>query len=283
MTNLIAEGLIDNKQIVKSKLFTEKQLDILKKRLQDLPLDSNERTYYYKFISPKVEAISSAVGASRYSVAGKEQMIGSRADHALKILEDLERKHKGQKMLVSGSYLFSEEYNDIDVFVFTKYNKKDYTDGMLHVNFMPESALNTLFFSSLSQISVSNFRHVIDKLEVSPDDLLQSYELLVNSILNKEDSKKELRDFIIKCEYLSRGVVLGPKQLYDMRLRLGGDLKLISNTLINALVLSEWKTGYLQRLKQLVSDYSALLKEYRHADNLKQYIDTYNQVISFGS
>src|SRR3989338_4681496 len=64
--------------------------------------------------------------------------------------------HKNKKIMISGSFLFSKKYNDIDLFIFTVYGKKDYIRGNVHVNFLPETALESLFFSSISQISVSN-------------------------------------------------------------------------------------------------------------------------------
>jgi hypothetical protein len=283
MEDLLTLDLLDqNELLLKSKIFTKLQLGILKKRLQKKALDINEKTYYYKFIKPKLCAIYSVLGIGKYNVRGRDEMLTGRLDKAASILAELEKKHRNQKILISGSFLFNSTYHDIDAFIFTKYQKEDYSDGKIHVNFLQESALESLFFSSLAQISVANFQYRLNtSFDLSIDMLLHDYELLVNSILNKEDPKKELRNLLLRCEYLSRGIILNPHKLYILKEKISNDLRLISNIFINALVLSSCKAPIIQRLKQMVKDYGALLAEYSHANNIQIYLDTYRQVIGY--
>ncbi len=285
MENLIDLDALSNcGDLIKSKIFTELQFNILKKKLEKKVLDSNERTYYYKFIKPKLSAIYSFLGIGEQNIRGRESILEGRLIKAVSLLKKLEHKHRNQKILISGSFLFNRRYNDIDAFIFTKYQKEDYLSGKVHVNFLPEPALGSLFFSSLAQISAANFQYELkQEFKITDDDLLHTYELLVNSLLNKEDPEKELRDFLLKCEYISRGIILNPKQLYMLKERIGSDLRLISNTFINALVLNRNKKHFLHKIKRLVQDYSQLLKEYANAENLKIYINTYRQVIDFGA
>ncbi|MFH1210136.1 MAG: hypothetical protein V1663_05095 [archaeon] len=286
MENYLNLELIEqNESLLVGRIFTEMQLNILKKRLQNKSLDSNEKTYYYKFIKPKIRAMMAFFNISEININGKELIKENRLEEAIKIIHKLEQKHKGKKIILSGSFLFNKKYNDIDIFVFSKYDKEDYQKGKIHVTFLHESAIESLFFSSLCKISVSNFNYTIkNNFDIELSNVLQTYELLINTILNKEDYEKNLRDFILQTEYISKGVVLNPKQLYDLQEKLSQKkIDILSNTFINSLILSYTTKQLNTKLKAQVKDYKKLLTEYTTAKNLPVYIDTYSRVISLAN
>jgi hypothetical protein len=206
-------------------------------------------------------------------------------EEAVKILRKLEQKHKGKKIILSGSFLFNKEYNDIDVFIFSKYDKEDYQKRKIHVTFLPESALDSLFFSSLSKISISNFDYTPkNEFNIELNSVLQIYELLVNTILNEEDYEKNLRDFILQTEFVSKGVVLNPKQLYYVKEKLlNKRVDILSNNFINSLILSYDVVMLRSALRTQINDYKKLLTEYKNAKNLNIYIDTYSKVIALAN
>jgi hypothetical protein len=285
MENLITLEMIEqNEDAIKGRLFTGIQLAIIKKRLKNQKLDSNERTYYYKFIKPKLRAILSFANVSELNIQGRDYIITNRITAAVNIIKRLMKKHKNQRIIISGSFLFNKDYNDIDVFVFSKYNKDDYRAGKIHVNFLKPDCLDSLFFSSLCQISICNFRHSAKKeFDIELDTFLHDYELLVNSILNKDEFNKELRNFLLKAECLAHGVILNPKQLYELRQKVSRKIiEKISNIFINALILSP-KRKMMQKLKQNIRDYQNLLKRYKTAKNLKIYIETYKGATEFAA
>lgn len=282
MENLISLGMVEkNKGLLERKIFTKKQLNILKKKLENKPLDANEKTYYYKYIKPRVKAMLDFFGIKE-TVKGKP--ILERAEESKKIIRKLEKKHKNKKIIVSGSFLFSKKHKDIDAFIISKYKKEDYRKGKLHVTFLPESAMNTMFFSSLSKISVSNFKYEEKSdFDVSIEDILESYELLVNSIINKESHEKELRDFVLKAEYVSSKTILDPKQLYDVKEKLKGKAKALSSILVSALVTGYKEKILKEKLEKQIKSYKELLKEYKSSENIPLYIDTYSKVVSIAS
>ena len=287
MENLLNLDLIlKNEAQLEGRLFTRLQLNILKKKLKKQPLNSNEKTYYYKFIKPRIKAMLSFLGINEINLQGRAEMLEERIPQALALIKKLEKKHKKKKIMVSGSFLFSKKFHDLDVFVFTKYNKEDYHQGQIHVNFLPEEALTSLFFSSLSQISLSNFNYTLKKdFTMDFKDFLQVYELLINFLLNKEDCQKELRDFLIKTEYLAKGVILNPKQLYNLKERISQQkdiVKLISSIFVQTLILNS-KKEFLKKLKEQIEDYQELSKQYKAAKNLSIYLNTYQQVIEFAA
>ncbi len=282
MENLITLDMLNKaRNELEGRIFTSLQLNILKKRLQKKQLDSNEKTYYYKYIKPKLKAMLSFFNISEINIMGREYMIDDRIAEAVEILNKIKKKHKNKRIMISGSFLFNKNYNDIDVFIFTKYDKEDYNKGKMHVNFLPENALGSLFFSSLSEVSISNFYYIHkNEFDIGLSNVLQNYELLINSILNKENYQKELRDFLLNTEYISTGVILNTKQLYALRKKINR-IKMISNTLINALILG-YNKNRLNNLKRYIADYRKLLKQYK-SSNLNEYIQTYEKVIKLAA
>lgn len=282
MENLISLAQLQRiEPLLKKHIFTELQLAVLKKRLQNQPLNSNEKTYYYKFIKPKVKALVSLSGIEEINVKGKELMLPERLARAKKILQQIQNKHRKARILLSGSFLFQKEYRDIDVFIFTKYQKEDYRWKNIHINFLPETALNTLFFSSLCQISLSNFPAEPRRgFTFTLKESLSTYELLVNEILNKEEHQKRLRDFLLQTEYLSNGIILNPLQLYQLRKKFSKRkvIILLQKYLAENLALNYTKEK-LSLLRQYIQDYLKLSKNYKHSPNLEYYIQTYREAL----
>lgn len=283
MENLITIEMIEqNQEMLLGRIFTRLQLNILKKKIQKKPLDINEKTYYYKYVKPKLKAMLSFSGITEVNINGKEHIIKERIPKAVKIIGQLSRKHKNKKIMVSGSFLFNKEYNDIDLFVFSRYNKEDYRKGMLHINFLPEAAIDSLFFSSISQISISNFRYALKtEFTIKIEDVLQAYELLMDFVLRKKEYINELRKFFLEIEYASKGVILSPKQLYGLRKKITykNAVKLLSDTLVNSLLYGYARKKIQNNLRNYIADYSGLLRQYAHAKNLEVYINTYREAI----
>ena len=279
MENFITLDMVNkNEDNLDGKIFTSLQLNILKKRLQKKELNVNERTYYYKYIKPKLEAMFSFFNISEININGREYMADNRITKSVKILNQIRKKHKNKKIMISGSFLFNKDYNDIDVFIFTKYDKEDYRKGKIHVNFLPENAFDSLFFSSLSKISISNFSYTKkNEFNIGLNNILQSYEFLINSILNKENYQKELRDFLLNIEYISKGIILNTRQLYNLRKKVKST-KIVSNIFINAVILGYKKSILGNNLKKYIIDYKRLLKQYK-SKNLDEYIQTYEKVM----
>ena len=282
MENLITLDMLNKaRNELEGRIFTRLQLNILKKRLQKKELNTNEKTYYYKYIKPKLKAMLSFLNIDEINIKGKEYMIEDRITKAVNILNKIKKKHKNKRIMISGSFLFNKNYNDIDIFIFTKYDKEDYTKGKIHVNFLLENAIDSIFFSSLSEVSISNFYYTNkNEFDIGLSNVLQNYELLINSILNRENYQKELRDFLLNTEYISTGVILNTKQLYALRKKINR-IKMISNTLINALILG-YNKNRLNNLKRYIADYRKLLKQYK-SSNLNEYIQTYEKVIKLAA
>src|SRR3989339_901835 len=136
------EQIQKNDLLLKTHIFTVRQLEVLKKKLQNKKLDSTEKTYYYKFIKPKLKALLSFAAIEEINIVGKESILPERLSQAKIILKQMQKKHRRAKIMISGSFLFNKEYNDIDVFIFSKYKKEDYHWKKVQVSFLPEEAFN---------------------------------------------------------------------------------------------------------------------------------------------
>src|SRR3989338_9450190 len=153
-----SENLITLKNLENAKdclvpyVFTENYHRILKKKLEKRKLSQNEAYYYSHFIKKKIEGMAELFEISPI-VNGKQSIRKDRLQKAISLIKKYSRIHKDMKLLISGSFLLSEEYNDIDLFVISKYKKEDYTDGIIHINYLPAGIEKTLFFKSIHSIS----------------------------------------------------------------------------------------------------------------------------------
>jgi len=259
------------------QFFTERQLAVLQKRLEGTNLTTTEKTYYYKFIKPRLMAIQSLFEQDSRT-RGTEHMIPGRAEQAAALLRRISRKHRGKRIIISGSFLFNKKYHDIDLFIFTKYHKEDYIKKNIHVTFLPEESLRSLFVASLSQLSIANFAYEQPtSFKVTLDEVLHAYELLVNHLLNGDEHQQELRNFILRAEYVSRGVILDPKQLAELSQRCD-NVAYLDDILVNALILGFQRTTLKERLDALIKNYEELGREYT-GKNVKRYLAAYTEAI----
>lgn len=212
---LTLENLNKAKSNLVPHIFSQNYFNILKTKLSNQKLSENERYYYNHFIKKKLIGMMELFEITdKMSVRGKEFIINNKLKRAINILKKYSKKHKNMKILISGSFLYNKKYNDIDLFVISEYNKEDYREGKIHVNYIPCDIENTLFFRSISAVSIANFRSEKNLEEKLPiEDILRLYELVVLLIMQGDYYLPELRDLILRAEYVSSKVILNSMQL----------------------------------------------------------------------
>lgn len=187
------------------------------------------------------------------------------------------------KMLVSGSFLYSQEYNDIDVFVISKYAKEDYREGKVHVNYLPADVEKTLFFNSIYAISVANFipsKEIRERFEV--DDILHLYEVVILHIIQKDNYLQELRDLILRLEYISNNVTLSSMQIKTITDRIISNKNTIQviNKYLVAKIINAYKGPVLKRsLRKFIEKNSFPEKRQKIYENWRIYNQTYMEAI----
>lgn len=288
ITQLNTNQLENNHQLLVPSIFTKRQFQLIKKKLQQRKLTPTEQVYFSRTINKKLKAISSLTGLKkRYFISGEEKMLPKRKKEAIKLLKKIERNHKNIKILIAGSFLHNKKYNDIDVFFISKYEKEDYKKDKIHFNYLPLKVLDSLFFSSLKKISIANFNSNFLKIKdkISLDQIISKYQEIVSDIDNKNYGwlKIDLRDFIIDCNYVSKGVILNSLQLktfLDRLLKRKNRAKLIEKLFINT-VLNGFNTRKIKSSSlYMINAYKELMKKYKHKRYHQTIINTFKEVLS---
>lgn len=282
------ENLITIKNLESAKIylvpyiFTENYYQILKKKLEKKRLSDNETYYYNHFIKKKILGMIELFEIS--AMINRKQFIkNDRLKKAAILLKKYSRIHRNMKMLISGSFLFSEKYNDIDIFVISKYNKEDYTDGIVHINYLPADIEKTLFFKSIYEISVANFKSDA-KIEedFKINDILHLYEVVVLLIMQKDKYLQESRDLIVRLEYISNKVILNTMQLKTITEKISSaknPIQIISKYLIAKIISSYSRAVLVRALRKFIEKNSSPEKGQRMYENWKIYNQTYKEAI----
>ena len=270
-------------------LFTQRQFDILMKRLKDEELTTNERVDLYRSINKKIKAMFMLmnIDAEMLWIQGKEHMIKERIEPTKKILKKIAKNHKNQKILIAGSYLWKKEFKDIDIFIISDYDKEDYRDDQIHINYLHPDTEKTLFYQSLAKISMTNFvvaQEVKDKPTL--DNIIMLYQEIVTHLLQKENIRHELRTFILETKYLEGGIVLNGKELDVLCQSILKHKKIVFH--INRLLIQTLSLVYDHRilkkeLQPLIENNKKLMQKYKKTENLIAINNTLAEVLAIES
>lgn len=276
------ESLETAKNYLVPHIFSENYYNILKAKMRGKKLSDNEKYYYNHFIKKKLKGMIELMEIGTL-VNGREFIRRDRLNKAMALLNKYSRKHKGMKVIISGSFLYSENYNDIDVFVISKYEKDDHKEGKIHINYLSANIEKTLFFQSINAISISNFKSEgkIEE-EFGIADMLHLYEIVILLIIQKDDCLQELRDLIVRLEYLPNKVILNSMQLKlitDKITKNKNPIAVINKYLI-AKIINAYKRAVLRRtLNRFIKKNRSPEKGQRLYENWKIYNQTYKEVI----
>ncbi len=187
----ICKSILDHRAQLVPAIFTERQVDLVQRYSQHQKFTPSERAYFYSAIRRKMEALSSL--REEYYVTGTE-MLPERVKQAKQILKKLGY----EKAFISGSFLFKKKYGDIDIFIISK-RRKSFTKSKQHFTFIIPSDLHQPIFVSAAKYSVANFPAIVktDLNKNRANDLLFTYQWVINQILEGED-QKELRDLLLQ-------------------------------------------------------------------------------------
>ena len=107
-------------------LFTEHQFDLIIKKFSNKTLSQSEKNEFSRTISKKMNAINTILEkeTDNIFVYREENMLSARLSEAKKFIKQLSRKFKNKHIIISGSFLYKQKYEDIDVFVIEKLEKK---------------------------------------------------------------------------------------------------------------------------------------------------------------
>lgn len=123
-----------------------------------------------------------------------------------KILDEI----PARTVFITGSFLFSESYNDIDVFIITRSSKEFKSKNpKAKITKIPFNNLHSLFYHSISKSCISRNILPTKNLRVTAADFWNIVNEAIPMLFNhKRNFKKNIRYLVLYTEYFLNGIVL---------------------------------------------------------------------------
>jgi hypothetical protein len=202
MNEKILNNVLENKDMFVPLIFTEKQMNVLDKYSKHSNLSNAEKKALYTSITKKINALESIKMETNieYFINGRSKIIPSRLEEAKRIIKEYSKKYK--KVFISGSFLFSKEYGDIDIFIVRERNYDEKLEDKRHIVFVTEKRLSRPVFQSAALISVANFNipNKIEKRSIKLGEFMSSYHESIIEIDSNYD--RDLTRYIVFTYYL---------------------------------------------------------------------------------
>lgn len=302
MNEEILKTIIENKAKFIPFLFTEKQVKLIEKHLQNMKTEKNEekqnmtpteKTILYSTIKKKVDALM--LLKEEFYIKGQD-MIPERVNKAKEILAKLKKEKSADKAFISGTFLFAKDYNDIDIYIISTKRKqfhkqadssinKDAQDKELHFIHITEDDLRKPIFNSASQYCVANyFVETPAALIRRPtyNDMVMTYEGAINEALDNDD-QKTIRELLFYYELLINKNVLNAFLLYKKfasvkQLPIKEKIAYV-NLMTKEILLREYSLTYIyNELVKFIRRLKLLAREYPKHRNLPIYIKLFEEV-----
>src|SRR3989338_7891340 len=290
MEKKILKNIVENKAKFVPLLFTAKQVNLIEKYLQNMKkgkdketqkMTPTEKTILYSTIKKKVDALM--LLKEEFHIKG-QNMIPERVEKAKEILKAINK----EKAFISGTFLFAQDYNDIDIYVISNkrkqfHQKEETSDKELHFIYITENDLKKPIFNSASQYCVANFfietPHAnIEKPAFS--DLVMTYEMAVTEIMNseidKDEDQKTSRELIFEYNLQVKNIVLDSYTLSKrfnevISLKMNDKISII-NMMAKELLIKLYSPTYL---------YNELTKFVKQLKKDIEFIDLHDHLLIF--
>lgn len=140
-----------------------------------------------------------------------QKILRDRISEAESILDKIPAKYA----FITGSFLYKETYQDIDVFVISRSKKKLVAPNKkVKITVIDFNDLHSLFYHSISKSCLAKNILPSKPLKVTISDYWRVINEAVPTILNAKDKyHKNIRDLLLYTEYFKNGEVLDTFQL----------------------------------------------------------------------
>ena len=133
----------------------------------------------------------------------------------IKLAEELLSRIPAKYCFISGSFLYKEKYNDIDVFVISR-SKKEFKvkSKKVKITIIDFNDLYSLFYHSVSKRCIA--KNILPKrsLKVTISDYWNVINEAIPTLMNEKDKfHKNVRFLVLYTEYFKAGEVLDTFQL----------------------------------------------------------------------
>ncbi len=268
-------------------LFTRHQFHLIEKKATAKKMTASERNEFSRAVSKRIKAINQFLGRDNFFISGKEKILPERLILAKKYLRQFSRKFKNKHLIISGSFLYSQKYNDIDVFIVEKYEKNDSQQGQFQFNYLAEEVYHSLFFASLKKLCVSNqplpASEIAEKINL--DTFISLYQEVFNDFAQNPHAVKEtLRNYLVQSAFLKNAPLPDSQELkiqIDSLLKLKNPTEIIKKIFVETVVLGIEPKDSLPSLKQMIDSYQEMIQEYtQHKGYYLGLIQAFQEVIS---
>ena len=279
MNENLLKIVLEHEKDFEPLIFTGKQLKVMKKRKEGRQLSNAEKKALYTSIKKKMEALSilkEGEGRKLY-IAGYEHIIEGRLEEAEKLVKEYSVKYG--KVFIAGSFLFSKNYNDIDIFIIRNKGYKEKWEGNHHLVFVSEKRLEKPIFQSAAKISISTFPipGKLAKKRPKLSEAMSTYHEAVIECRNKGKKREMIRHLIFDYYLFCKNDVINPKRLQE--LVKSASLEIL-DTYIKELCIALFSKNYLYvGIHWYIQTLEEDIKSTKHNKNLIQYKKTYEELL----
>lgn len=280
------------KQDIVPVIFTVHQFQLIEKKFTNKYMTQSEKNEFSRTVSRKMKAINKIFEreTGNIFVYGQEKMIAERLRLATLYVKQFSRKFKNKHVFITGSFLYAEKYNDIDIFVVTYYDKEDYRYKKFHINYITEDAYNSLFFASVKELCVSN-KHIISynvDENITIDTFTSLYQELFNDIEREfVGIKKTLREYLLQAAYIAGMPIPDSYALWRLIssiLHAKNKKEIIKKIFVHAVIIGISSKIAIPLMRQMINLYTSLIKEYsQHKNYYVDLIGAFKEVIDIES
>ena len=273
-------------------LFTEHQFNLIEKKMTNKKMSDSEKNEFSRAISRKMIAINKILEKenSNVSVYGTYKINKDRLKSAISYLKKFSRKFKDKHVFISGSFLYSDKYNDIDIFVVSKYEKEDFHLGKFHINYLTEDVYGSLFFASIKRLCISNkkMEEYNIKEKINLNTFISIYQELFNDIDRKfKGVRTTLREFLLQAAFIKKTSIPDSselKQQIENILDINKPEEIIKKIFVESIVLGVKNKKAISAMKEMIDSYKDVIKEYKqHKDYYLDLIEPFREVIVIGN
>lgn len=192
-----------------------------------------------------------------------ERILKARMDQAEEILSQIPAKY----CFITGSFLYKEKYNDIDLFAITRSKKEVITRNKnVKVTVVDFNNLYSLFYHSISKSCLAKDFLPNKPLKATLSDYWQVINEAIPTLLNQKDKfHKNVRPLILYTEYFKNGELLDTFQLNE-RINSFKDYKEIIEYIqreLPIIINKHAKPSYIKRFFYTQAGYYKGLQEYK--------------------
>ncbi len=200
--------------------------------------------------------------------------------------EDILNQIPAKYCFITGSFLYKENYNDIDVFVISRTKRKlEVEHKKVKITVIDFNDLYSLFYHSISKSCISKNILPTRPLKVTISDYWQVINEAVPTLLNQKDKyHKDVRSLILYTEYFKTGAVLDTFQLTQNINSFKNYTEIINyvKTEVPKIINQQAKASYVKRFFYTQAGYYRELLGYKAQNLLYQLTHDIARSINHG-